>query len=182
MSHLIDATIFILSKFITIILLESVVKGLLVEQGSQFILTCSQLINNMEYHSLSLNIISQGQSIDCLSNCKTTEYPLCNRLHQGTLNISCGSINCQYEPQCNFTFISPSIILDGVRVGCFDNNEKVEEWDIKGSDFPYVLSEYFCSKTPEINCIRTNKSSPLSRQNITFRLITKYQYITDILH
>ena len=56
MSHfLLDSTISNLFKIVTIILLlEYLVKGLEVEQGSQFSLTCSQSIHYMDEHSLTL--------------------------------------------------------------------------------------------------------------------------------
>ena len=143
MSYLcIDSTIFNLFKIINIILLlEYFVKGLEVEQGFQFILTCSQskkIIGDQSAHSLFLYIIEMGEPFECLTECKLVNNPKCNRLMEGSLGISCGSRNCHTKPQCNFTFKSPSIKLDGFKVGCYDHDNKVEEWDIKGSNFPYI--------------------------------------------
>ena len=133
---LLDLTIFNSFKIITIILiLKYLVKGLEIEQGSQFIVTCYQSTKIIEDHSLTLNIIEINKSFKCLSDCTSTNYAQCNRLRQGISDISCEPTNCHQEPQCNFSFNSPSIRLDGVRVGCYDNDENVTEWDIKGSDF-----------------------------------------------
>lgn len=140
MDHfLIDLKIINLSKIIIILLLEALVNGLIVEQGSQFNLTCSQSYKITKYHSLTLNVIEMGEPFKCISDCHETNYAQCDRLRQGTSDISCEPRNCHLKPHCNFTFNSPSIKLDGVRVECFDNNENVGEWDIKGSDFLYNL-------------------------------------------
>ena len=138
MSHfLLDSTIFNLFKSFTIILLlEYLVKGLEVEQGSQFSLTCSQS-TKLDDHSLSLNLIEMGEPLRCLYYCKDTKNAHCEG--KGISGISCGSRDCHDQPQCNFTFAFPSIRLDGVKVGCYDKNEHVKEWDIKGFDFLYVL-------------------------------------------
>ena len=143
---LLDLTIFNSFKIITIILLlKYLVKGLEVEQGSQFIVTCYQSTKSNEDqkdHSLILNIIEENKPFKCLYQCKSTNNAHCIRLRQGISDISCEPTTCHQDPQCNFSFNSPSIKLDGVRVGCYDNDENVTEWDIKGSDFFYVFVRY----------------------------------------
>ena len=86
----------------------------------------------------TFNVIERGKTVKCLSLCQDIKNAQCDRLRQGTSDISCGSRNCHYQPQCNFTFTSPSIRLDGVKVGCFDNTENIKEWDIKGFNFLYL--------------------------------------------
>ena len=141
-----DSIIFNLFKIIIItLLLEYFVKGLEVEQGSNFILTCFQS-NKTTTHSLSLTIIDNERQYKCISNCKDKVSPQCNRLRQGTSNISCEPLNCHFKQKCNFMFTSPSIRLNGVKVGCQDGNENGEEWNIKGSSFSYFVNTWV-SKT-----------------------------------
>ena len=133
-------TIINLFQFLTniiVLLLKHSIEGaeLNVSQGANFNLTCNQSSIVVE-HSLTLSVIDKEEHIKCLVDCNQMIYTQCKRLHLGTSDILCGSgPNCYMQPQCNFTFKSVSILLDGLRVGCLDLHEIVEERNIIGSIF-----------------------------------------------
>ena len=126
------------------LLLKHSIEGaeLSVSQGANFNLTCFQL-SILAEHSLSLSVIDKEEHIKCIVDCKHINYTQCAPLRLGTSDILCGSEpTCYMKPQCNFTFKSASILLDGLSVGCLDLHEIVEEWNIKGSIFIKIYCIY----------------------------------------
>lgn len=115
------------------ILIEKIVetRKLILKQGISENLTCHTNTNNPQ---LDLDVFEGNRFIPCLVACEfQSSLPECQRLLNKSLNISCSSgIFCYSQTICNMTIHSPTILLDGLRLACFDYDEQKIEWEING--------------------------------------------------